>query len=36
MTNGNEIADDVIGDNNAFDIFNEQQFRILLTALILV
>ena len=23
MTNGNEIAGDVIGDNNAFDILNE-------------
>ena len=23
MTNGNEIAGDAIGDNNAFDIFNK-------------
>ena len=34
--NGNEIVDYIIDDNNAFDIFNELHFCILLTVLIIV
>ena len=29
MTNGNDIVDDIIGDDDAFDIFNEWHFSIL-------
>ena len=36
MTNGNDAVDDIIDDNNAFDIFNERHFLILLTVLMLV
>ena len=36
MTNENDITDDIIDDNNVFDIFNEQHFCLLLTVLMLV
>ena len=34
--NGIDIVDDIIDDNNAFDIFNELHFCIHLTVLIIV
>ena len=36
MKNRNDIVDDIINENNAFDIFNDRHYCIFLTSLMLV
>ena len=36
MKNWNDIVDDIINENNAFDIFNDRHYWIFLTLLMLV
>ena len=35
MKNRNDIVDDIINENNAFDIFNDRHYCIFLTSLML-